>query len=324
MNDETRAFSNRFLVKAGRMPTMIQAGVYSAVMHYLKAIDATGTDAAEAVIAKMKATPIHDFFANNGRIREDGRRVHDMYLMQVKSPAESQGPWDVYKLLATVPDDEAYRPLADGDCALVKKESRRTVFLPIEPLPRGRRDRLFGISSTRFKPRERVILFREVKLPDLCLNEVTGDARHDLQEPAVGHGSNAFDLSMVIGDELQVRHECSEALPAGKRPGVDHDASELALRGNKRIDLPREFLEVRLLERAIGRDDQDVSVAQQLKMNHGSPIDCYAILFARYDTGPVMPMRGPCRQRMHASLSEDASSGASDRRISAAYFTPRR
>jgi branched-chain amino acid transport system substrate-binding protein len=121
INDETRAFGNRFLAKAGHMPTMIQAGVYSAVTHYLKAIDAVGTDAAKPVLAKMKATPINDFFAKNGRIREDGRMVHDMYLMQVKAPAESKGPWDVYKLLATVPGDEAYRPLADGGCPLVTK-----------------------------------------------------------------------------------------------------------------------------------------------------------------------------------------------------------
>jgi branched-chain amino acid transport system substrate-binding protein len=121
MNDEARAFANRFMAKAGHMPTMIQAGLYSAVMHYLKAIDATGTDAAKPVIATMKATPINDFFAKNGRIREDGRMVHDMYLMQVKSPADSKAPWDVYQLLATVPGDQAYRPLEEGGCPLVKK-----------------------------------------------------------------------------------------------------------------------------------------------------------------------------------------------------------
>jgi branched-chain amino acid transport system substrate-binding protein len=121
MNDEARAFANRFMAKAGHMPTMIQAGVYSAVMHYLKAIDAAGTDEAKPVIAKMKATPVNDFFAKNGRIREDGRMVHDMYLMQVKSPAESKAPWDVYQLLATVPGDQAYRPIEEGGCPLVKK-----------------------------------------------------------------------------------------------------------------------------------------------------------------------------------------------------------
>jgi branched-chain amino acid transport system substrate-binding protein len=122
MNDETRAFSKRYLEKAGHMPTMIQAGVYSSLMHYFKAIAATGTDAAKPVIAKMKATPINDFFAKNGHIREDGRMVHDMYLVQVKTPAESKGEWDVYKILATVPGDQAYRPLDEGGCPLVKKK----------------------------------------------------------------------------------------------------------------------------------------------------------------------------------------------------------
>jgi len=120
MNDATRAFSKRFFEKEGHMPTMIQAGVYSAVMHYLKAIDATATDEAGAVIAQMKATPINDFFATNGHIREDGRMVHDMYLVQVKSPRESKNEWDLYKILATVPGDDAYRPLAEGGCPLVK------------------------------------------------------------------------------------------------------------------------------------------------------------------------------------------------------------
>jgi branched-chain amino acid transport system substrate-binding protein len=123
MNDETRAFSKRFLEKTGRMPTMIQAGVYSAVTHYLHAIDATGTDEAKTVIAKMKATPINDFFAKNGRIREDGRMVHDMYLVQIKKPAESKGPWDFYNVLATIPGDQAYRPMEEGGCPLVKKNS---------------------------------------------------------------------------------------------------------------------------------------------------------------------------------------------------------
>ena len=120
LDEQTRAFSNRFMQKAGHMPTMFQAGVYSAVTHYLKAIDATGTDEARSVVAKMKATPINDFFAKNGRIREDGRMVHDMYLMQLKSPAESKGPWDFYKMLATVPGNEAFRPIDEGACPLVK------------------------------------------------------------------------------------------------------------------------------------------------------------------------------------------------------------
>jgi branched-chain amino acid transport system substrate-binding protein len=120
MNDETRAFSKRFNEKVGHMPTMIQAGLYSATMHYLKAIDAIGTDEAPKVMAQMRATPVNDFFAKNGKIRIDGRMVHDMYLFEVKTPAESKGEWDLYKLLATVPGDEAFRPLDKGGCPLVK------------------------------------------------------------------------------------------------------------------------------------------------------------------------------------------------------------
>jgi len=119
-NDETRAFSNRFNEKVGHMPTMIQAGLYSATMHYLKAIEAIGTDDSQKVMAQMRATPINDFFAKNGKIRIDGRMVHDMYLFEVKKPEESKGEWDLYKLLATVPGDEAFRPLDKGNCPLVK------------------------------------------------------------------------------------------------------------------------------------------------------------------------------------------------------------
>jgi branched-chain amino acid transport system substrate-binding protein len=120
MNDETRAFSKRFNEKVGHMPTMIQAGLYSATMHYLKAIEAIGTDEAPKVMAQMRATPINDFFAKNGKIRIDGRMVHDMYLFEVKKPEESKSEWDLYKLLATVPGDEAFRPLDKGGCPLVK------------------------------------------------------------------------------------------------------------------------------------------------------------------------------------------------------------
>jgi branched-chain amino acid transport system substrate-binding protein len=120
MNDETRAFSKRFNDRVGRMPTMIQAGLYSATMYYLKAIEATGTDDAQKVIGQMRATPINDFFAKNGKIRVDGRMVHDMYLFEVKKPQESKGEWDLYKLIATVPGDEAFRPLDKGGCPLVK------------------------------------------------------------------------------------------------------------------------------------------------------------------------------------------------------------
>ena len=121
LDGETRAFSNRFMQRTKRMPTMFQAGVYSAVTHYLRAIDATGTDDAKAVIDKMKATPVNDFFAKNGRIREDGRMVKEMYVFEVKKPSESKYPWDYYKLKATIPADDAFLPLAKSSCPLVKK-----------------------------------------------------------------------------------------------------------------------------------------------------------------------------------------------------------
>jgi ABC-type branched-chain amino acid transport systems, periplasmic component len=121
-DDETRAWSKRFAERnSGKMPTMVQAGVYSAVMHYLQAIKAAGTDEAKAVVAKMREMPVNDFFAHNGKIRADGRMVHDMYLVQVKTPAESKYPWDYYKILRVVPGDEAYRPLDQGNCPLVAK-----------------------------------------------------------------------------------------------------------------------------------------------------------------------------------------------------------
>jgi branched-chain amino acid transport system substrate-binding protein len=109
-DDESRAFSKRFYDKVGHMPTMIQAGLYSATMHYLKAIEAIGTDEAPKVMEQMRAMPINDFFAKNGKIRIDGRMVHDMYLFEVKKPQESKGEWDLYNLIATVPGDEAQPP----------------------------------------------------------------------------------------------------------------------------------------------------------------------------------------------------------------------
>jgi branched-chain amino acid transport system substrate-binding protein len=121
LDEGTRAFSKRFQAKIGRMPTMQQAGVYSSVSHYLKAVEATGTDSAKTVIAKMKEMPVNDFFAKNGRIREDGRMIHDMYLMQVKTPAESKGEWDLLKLVATIPGEAAFRPLAQSECPYIKK-----------------------------------------------------------------------------------------------------------------------------------------------------------------------------------------------------------
>src|ERR1700709_425150 len=119
MHDETRALSKRFNEKVGHMPTMIQAGLYSATMHYLKAIEAIGTDESPKVMEQMRATPINDFFAKGGKIRIDGRMVHDMYLFEAKKPEESKNEWDLYKLLATVPGDEAFRPLDKGGCPLV-------------------------------------------------------------------------------------------------------------------------------------------------------------------------------------------------------------
>jgi branched-chain amino acid transport system substrate-binding protein len=121
MNDETRAWSRRFFEKHGRMPTMSQAGDYSSVMHYLKAVKAVNSVDAQKVMAQMKKTPVNDFFAKNGRIRDDGRMVHDMYLFQVKKPSESFGPWDYYKLIARIPAEEAFQPLSASRCPLIKK-----------------------------------------------------------------------------------------------------------------------------------------------------------------------------------------------------------
>ena len=121
MNDETRAFTKRFMERTKRVPTSAQAGVYSSTLHYLNAVKAAGTSDAAPVMKLMKDTPINDMFAKNGKIREDGRMVHDMYLFEVKKPSESKGRWDVYKLLATVPGDEAFQPLSASRCPLVKK-----------------------------------------------------------------------------------------------------------------------------------------------------------------------------------------------------------
>ena len=121
MNDETRAFSKRFMERVKRPPTSAQAGVYSSVMHYLQAVKAAGTTDSAAVMKVMKETPINDFFAKGGRIREDGRMVHDMYLFEVKAPAESKGRWDDYKLLATVSGDQAFQSLEQSRCPLVRK-----------------------------------------------------------------------------------------------------------------------------------------------------------------------------------------------------------
>ena len=121
LNDDTRAFSKRFMERMKRVPSGVQAGTYSSVTHYLKAVKAAGTTDAAAVIKIMKETPINDMFAKNGKIREDGRMVHDMYLFEVKKPSESKGRWDSYKLLATIPGNEAFQSLEQSRCPLVKK-----------------------------------------------------------------------------------------------------------------------------------------------------------------------------------------------------------
>lgn len=122
MNDDTRKWSQRFFEKVKAMPNMLQTGAYSATLHYLKAVAAAGTDETEAVMRKMREIPVNDIFYKNGKIRVDGRMVHDMYLFQVKTPAESKAPWDYYKLVATIPADEAFQPLSLSTCPLVKKD----------------------------------------------------------------------------------------------------------------------------------------------------------------------------------------------------------
>ncbi|MBB3191965.1 ABC transporter substrate-binding protein [Halomonas cerina] len=119
MDDQAREWAERFQEREGRMPTMIQAGNYSAVTHYLQAVEATGSDDPEDVRQYLMENPIEDFFARNGRLREDGRMVHDMYLAEVKSPEESTGEWDLYEIKSTIPAEEAFRPLSESQCDLV-------------------------------------------------------------------------------------------------------------------------------------------------------------------------------------------------------------
>jgi branched-chain amino acid transport system substrate-binding protein len=121
-NEAARVWSKQFASRMqGRMPTMSQAGVYSATRHYLQAVKDTGTDDVMKVVAQMRATPINDALAQNGRLREDGSMVHDLLLVQVKSPAESKYPWDYYKVLKTIPGDEAFLPLSQVPCPLLKQ-----------------------------------------------------------------------------------------------------------------------------------------------------------------------------------------------------------
>ncbi len=120
LNDDTRAWSKRFAEQhGGDMPTMVHAGVYSSVMHYLKAVETTGGKVTGDIMSTMKQTPTDDALLGKGMVREDGRKIHDMYLFQVKSPAESKGPWDYYNVLATIPAEQAFRPMAEGGCELV-------------------------------------------------------------------------------------------------------------------------------------------------------------------------------------------------------------
>jgi branched-chain amino acid transport system substrate-binding protein len=122
LNDQTRAFSRRFAERHRQaMPTMAQAGVYSAVLHYLKAVEALKDDDGPKVIAKMKAMPTDDPVFGKGMIRADGRKIHPAYLFEVKKPSESKGAWDYYKVRATIPAEQAFRPMEQGECPLVKK-----------------------------------------------------------------------------------------------------------------------------------------------------------------------------------------------------------
>jgi len=119
MDEDARAWSDRFYDRTGARPSMVQAGIYSSTLHYLKGVEATGSDKAADVRAWMAENEINDMFAKGGYVREDGRMVHDMYLAQVKTPAESTGEWDLYEIVRTIPGDEAYRPLSESKCQLV-------------------------------------------------------------------------------------------------------------------------------------------------------------------------------------------------------------
>ena len=121
MNPETRAWSKRFYERQKKMPTMVQAGLYSAITHYLEAVKAINSDDTQKVMTQMKKVPVNDFFAKNGKIRNDGLMEHDMFLMQVKKPADSHYPWDYYNVHATIPGAEAFEPLSQSRCPLIKK-----------------------------------------------------------------------------------------------------------------------------------------------------------------------------------------------------------
>jgi len=121
LNEQTRAWAKRFAAAhGGKYPSSVHAGVYAGVLHYLKAVDAAKTDDGAKVVAKMKELPTDDVLFGKGVVREDGRKIHPAYLFEVKKPSESKGPYDYYKVLATIPANEAFRPLNEGGCALVK------------------------------------------------------------------------------------------------------------------------------------------------------------------------------------------------------------
>ena len=122
-NDATRAWSKRFFDSMKREPTMVQAGVYGSVMHYLAAVKAIGTTDGPTVVKQMKATPVNDFMTKNGYIRQDGTLVRDMYLFEVKSPSQLRGPWDYYKQIAVIPGEEAFKPLGPNECYMTRQLS---------------------------------------------------------------------------------------------------------------------------------------------------------------------------------------------------------
>ncbi len=121
LNDDTRTWSKRFAARrGGNMPTMIQAGTYSAVLHYLKAVQATKSREAAGNMAWMKANATEDPLFGKGSIRQDGRKLHPVYVFEVKKPSESKGPWDYYKLISTLPAEQAFRPIGESNCPLVR------------------------------------------------------------------------------------------------------------------------------------------------------------------------------------------------------------
>lgn len=122
-NEQTREFAKRFFDRMGKMPSAIQAATYSSALTYLKAVDAVGTDDADEVMKQMKSAPVNDIYATDGKIREDGRLLKDLYVVQVKKPAESKAPWDYYHIRATVPAAEAFQPLSKSTCSYLNKDA---------------------------------------------------------------------------------------------------------------------------------------------------------------------------------------------------------